>query len=101
MKQENPQSLATISEFDRWLFNSRPGDRFTYHTGDLSRDRWLVNPYMIGNFVLGGVGREPTHTNAKHALRAHEDGLVYLLQIKLDNGIYDYVAQRRPNRRIP
>ena len=82
--------MQRLNDFDRWLFNSWPGDEHVYHTGFLFTDRWLVH---------GLVPRQPLHDNAKSALQACEDGLVLLVQRRLDAGLYDYIAVRRRERR--
>ena len=73
------------TEFDRWLYRSRPGDRRNYHTGFLLLDR-------VGD-SLGN--RKQLHDEASSAWFAYLQSQVHLIQRKLDDGIYEYIAERR------
>ena len=72
-------------EFDRWLYRSRHGDRRIYHVGFLMLDR------------LGDIHgeRKQLHNEASAAWFAYLQSQVHLIQRKLDDGIYEYIAERR------
>lgn len=88
---------VTAAAFTLWLRQSRPGERFVYHTGHLASDREEVR--LIPGLGWARVYFEPMHTVATTAWIAYERGLVSLVQKKRPDGRFDYIAFKRKDTR--
>lgn len=85
----------TPDGFQRWVRKAHPGAAYIYHSGFLMRDR--QQRAVFGQSVIHSAGG-PVHDIAKAAWRASQVGLVYLLQHKVEHGIYLYYAFRSRRR---
>lgn len=86
-------SLLTPEEFKHWLATASPGDRVTYYTGYLAKDR--VVAYKAPTGVVLYVDNPPVSILADLAWDAYENGKVFLVQGKIDTNLYYYLAVRR------
>lgn len=74
--------MLTIDDIKHWLVFSKPGDKLVYHTGLLVTDR-------VGRII----------PDVAEYLRYLSDiGKVHLVQKKLKNGVYDYLAVKASRR---
>ena len=80
-------SITTIAELTRWLAAAETGAEATYHTG---RTGSLFAAFMARPNDVSTVARE------MRELEAH--GFVYLVQRKLDDGFYGWLALRSSRR---
>lgn len=73
--------MINDTEYLEWLSTSLPGDVLVYHTG----------PHLYG---LGGVKKQA----AVLAWRDSEQGLVFLAQKRVEDGMFEYRAMRLDDR---
>lgn len=83
----------TPADLAAWITTSHKGDRFQYHLGHLIQDRRfkvssvsIPGGFMVDNIPLGEI--------AAAATRAYEAGFVVLVQHKLSEDLYQYLAIR-------
>lgn len=86
-------SRDPVQNFYHWLSTASPGAVCVYHRGLLMADRqWWFDS---GNKSFGHWGRDEKVDNlAKAVWTAYRLGDVYLLQRKLGEGDYEYLAIR-------
>ena len=84
-------------DFKRWLKRAKPRERYVYHTGYLPQDRtkMVEVPVVRGEFHRMAVNSGPVHHLAKLVMDAAEAGYVHLLQERIGDGKYKYIAERR------
>jgi len=82
------------SEFDKWLARAKRGQSVVYHEGYLYNDRGGGNPPQTADQRLAD-------TVGKAAMRASGHGLVALVQRRLGDLKYQYIAQRTRMRLAP
>ena len=73
-------------DFSKWLDHARPGDRLEYHRGHLVIDR------AYGVSRLDEKHRGELHAIAKRAVFLAEASRLILVQLRLDEGEFSYVA---------
>jgi hypothetical protein len=83
----------TPTDLTNWIANSHKGDRFQYHLGHLLHDRrFKVTQARTGGSTL--IDNIPLGEIADAAVRAYEDGFVVLVQHKISEDLYQYLAIR-------
>lgn len=75
--------LRTAGEYRRWMAHSRGGAKEVYHCGFLLHDR---------NDLRNGLYLD---TLADAVYRDWEENRVYLFQVRLGPGLYEYRVQKR------
>lgn len=80
-----PTHWPSLGKFRYWLDFAEPGERYVYHYGYLARDRDWAN----------SDGRTAIRQLANLAMGAAQTGLVHLVQRRLDDNYYEYIAERR------
>ena len=82
-------------DFMSWLLNASSGEQFTYHEGLLSADR-LRRISLSGKMEQGRKTRRNKHVEgmALIAEAAKNSGAVSLIQRRICDGCYQYMAQR-------
>lgn len=83
----------TETMFCAWYGSAVPGDRIVYHRGFLAID---VSPLT---FKLPDAERRTLLRVAERALQLAEDGLVHLVQRRIGEGQFIYLAIARPRPR--
>lgn len=78
--------IGSEEEFCVWIGNATPGDRAVYHRGFLMID--IEEPSRMG-FALKKL--------QKRAHLASRLGLIHLLQRRLADGVFEYIAVARPS----
>lgn len=76
-----------------WAKSARPGDRVSYHIGDLCIDRdraWRLHIADGKEDTISGV--------ARLAFRLAKSGDVHLVQRRIADGVFRYIAIRRAPR---
>lgn len=86
-----------MHDFNQWLNRARVGERYVYHVGYLPRDRskTVEVPITRGEYHRVVVNKGPVHEMATLVMIAAESGLVHLVQRKLQDGRYQYIAEKR------
>ncbi|MBF0268873.1 MAG: hypothetical protein HQL44_09790 [Alphaproteobacteria bacterium] len=79
----------TETEFCSWLSTAAPGDALEYYRGFLCIDRGIAARTAPNSVIWRTAAR---------AFDLAERGLVHLIQNKLDEGRFSYVAIARPHR---
>jgi len=96
--QRAPSPPLTDIALCAWIAQADPGDRLEYHRGFLGVDT------MPGMSTLPELDRRCLSAVATVALRAFEEGLVHLVQLRIETDRWAYVAiarKRRPGAPIP
>jgi hypothetical protein len=88
------ESPLTETMFCAWYGSAVPGDRIVYYRGFLAID---VSPFT---FKLLDADRRTLLRVAERALQLAEDGLVHLVQRRMGEGDFTYIAIARPRPRI-
>lgn len=83
----------TLAAFQRWVEVSRPKDKMVYHVGMLVVDREKI--VQLPSYGIARVFIEPYHGIGVYAWWAYERGLVDLVQRRLADGRYEYIAIKR------
>lgn len=83
----------TETMFCAWYGSAAPGDRIVYHRGFLAID---VSPLT---YKLPDAERRTLLRVAERALQLAEDGLVHLVQRRMGEGDFTYLAIARPRPR--
>jgi hypothetical protein len=81
----------SVLNFRLWLSTAKPGSQFRYYEGYLAADRVRV---MTLNGKEYYVPVDFIDTLAKEALAASDAGKVHLMQYKLGDMDYEYIAVR-------
>lgn len=93
MNVSETEEEITLAAFARWVDVSRPGESFTYHVGNLMIDREKI--VQLPNYGMTRVYIQPYHTIGEYAWWAYERGKVELVQRKLPDGRFEYIAQKK------
>ena len=80
------REVDEVATFMTWVVNSKPGERCTYHYGNLMRDRQYT--------PRGDVAKPGSNLDklARAAMKAAEAGVVTLYQKRVDENICQYLA---------
>ena len=81
-----PSLVIRADEFDKWLDQAEPGKRIEYHRGHLVIDR------AHGFSRLDEKLRHELHAMAKRAVFLTEASRLILVQRRLDEGEFSYLA---------
>ena len=84
----------TETMFCSWFGAAVPGDRIVYHRGFLAVD---ASPLTS---IVPDAERRALLRVAERALQLAEDGLVHLVQRRMGEGDFTYLAIARPRPRI-
>lgn len=87
------ENLTPELQFKRWVRTADRRERYTYHVGFLGIDRFVLRTTKWGQ--LEYVPNPPIDFLANAAMDASLAGRVHLLQLKLGEGMYAYIAERR------
>lgn len=87
------EAALTETMFCAWYGSAVPGDRIIYHRGFLAID---VSPLT---FKLPDAERRTLLRVAQRALQLAEDGLVHLVQRRIGEELFIYLAIARPRPR--
>lgn len=79
--------------FAAWVKTSSPGQACLYHEGDLASDRLHEDGKS-----LQAIKAMKVHTLALVASKAAADGLVHLVQRRIEANHYEYIAVRRSSK---
>ena len=82
--------------FDQWVEKGKPGSMFVYHSGYLPLDKY--NTYQLDGRTFFQRNAEIFNL-AQSAMGLYEMGLVELVQRKLSEAEYQYIAVKRKYRR--
>lgn len=85
-----PQVLLNDIAFLAWVSQAEPGDQLEYHRGFLARDTFPTFEFMER------LDKEQLRGLARQAMIACEQGLVHLVQKRLELDHFSYVAIARP-----
>lgn len=84
--------VTYMTAFDSWLAGAARGDRFIYHSGGfLANDREINS----SESKLSKDERKQVWREARAAWSAQEERRVFLMQRRLSDRVYDYVAIKR------
>ncbi|TCZ63590.1 hypothetical protein [Roseicella aquatilis] len=83
----------TEAMFCTWFGSAVPGDRIVYHRGFLAVD---ASPLTS---IVPDAERRALLRVAERALQLAEDGLVHLVQRRMGEGDFTYLAIARPRAR--
>jgi hypothetical protein len=92
LRQDSP---VTEIDFCAWLSQAAPGEAIEYHSGFLVLD---VDPRITS---LGNADRLELIQVAARALWASDKGLVHLVQRRLGENRFSYLAIARPRPDTP
>ena len=81
-----------VSEFAEWLKTAKRGYTTQYYLGFLGAER-QTDVYIGKRVFVTSVGTVDEIGNA--AMAAYEQNLVHLVQRKVTDGVYEYLAIRR------
>lgn len=84
---------SKVEDFREWIKSAKVGKVFIYHTGHLAVDRGVIvdNGTDMPLFIPNG----DIHELGKLAIRAFEQGVVYLFQRKLHDNVWEYIAMKK------
>jgi hypothetical protein len=83
----------TPKELSEWIAQSHKGDRFVYHVGHLLHDR-KFRVKLAGTGGFADVPVIPLQNIATAALEAYWSGYVVLVQKRLGEDTFQYLAIR-------
>lgn len=78
--------MEPLTRFGEWLFTAKPGDAFVYHIGYLPVDRHARFDWHPGKKV---------DVLAKIVYGHYMMGRCLLVQKRVDEGIFEYIAVKR------
>jgi hypothetical protein len=84
--------MQMLSKFEAWLRKANRGDEFIYHKGFLMTDR--ASFFQLGGTVMS-IPNVDIDKTAKLAMEASDNNQVCLVQRKLGEAEYEYVALKR------
>ena len=86
-----PRRSLDELDFCTWVGRAAPGAILEYHRGFLGLDT------EVGH--LAANERKALRALARRAAWAFDEGLVHLVQRRIDHGVFAYLAVRRPRPR--
>lgn len=87
------QSMPHVT-FRRWLNGADRKERRVYHVGHLAQDRWIIS-FEPGDGSISEYQDPELQMLADTVYAAYQAGKVYLLQRKIGENTYEYIAERR------
>jgi hypothetical protein len=85
-------TLISPEKFQNWLVLAPAGDRLVYHTGQLAAEREREKEFGSRTIT---IYIEPENTVATMAYNAYTLGRVELVQKRVADHVFDYIAIKR------